>query len=237
MMRRVLAVLGIALGVSVPVSFVAHPAFASASDTAVAQALVTSTLNNLGLSSLSPELTAKLTRDLEEAVTEGVIDPDIKAAVAGVLENPEMLTGLTDVFSKHLSQQTQQVGSWSPPATVRPSNAPLVPGQSSGQGGKLENDDSTEAPKVSSSTGTSNSGGQGNGKPGGNGDGGTNSENKPSDSSDKGGGRPNPGEQGNGKPGGNGDGGTSPGTKPSNPGDKGAGRGTTGGNGSSGRDD
>jgi len=105
MKMKPLAILGIALSVSVPVSFVAHPAFAASPD-GVAQALVSSTLGNLGLDNLSPELTQVLSKRLAAAIASGVIDPAIAAQVESLLENPDLLSGLDAVFDDHLLQES-----------------------------------------------------------------------------------------------------------------------------------
>ena len=81
MMRKILAAIGIALGVTVSVSFVAHPANAATSD-AIAQALVSATLGSLGLDDVSQELPQELTGQLADAVEAGVIDPTISAQIA-----------------------------------------------------------------------------------------------------------------------------------------------------------
>jgi hypothetical protein len=109
MMRKKWAVIGLALGLSVPVAFVAHPASAATSD-AIAQALVTATLQNLGLDDLSPDLSKALAGQLTGAIDAGVIDPAISSQVASLLENPAMLGGLADVFDDHLGQESN---SWS----------------------------------------------------------------------------------------------------------------------------
>jgi hypothetical protein len=100
MIRKILIVLGLALGLSVPVSFVAHPASAATND-AIAQALVSATLQNLGLGELSPDLSQQLAGQLTAAIDAGVIDPAISAQVASLLENPAMLSGLSDDFDAH----------------------------------------------------------------------------------------------------------------------------------------
>jgi hypothetical protein len=104
-MRKKWMVVGLALGLSVPVAFVAHPASAATSD-AIAQALVTATLQNLGLGELSPDLSQQLVGQLTDAIDAGVIDPTISAQVASLLENPALISGLSDVFSAHLDDQT-----------------------------------------------------------------------------------------------------------------------------------
>jgi hypothetical protein len=105
MMRKKWMVIGLALGLSVPVAFVAHPASAATSD-AIAQALVTATLQNLGLSNISPELSQQLSGQLTDAIDAGVIDPTISAQIASLLENPALISGLSDVFNAHLDGET-----------------------------------------------------------------------------------------------------------------------------------
>jgi hypothetical protein len=109
MMRKTLAAIGIALGVSVSVSFVAHPANAATSDV-IAQALVSATLGSLGLDDVSQELSQELTAQLTEAVEAGVIDPTISAQIASLMENPALMSGLADVFKAHCEVQ---VSAWS----------------------------------------------------------------------------------------------------------------------------
>jgi hypothetical protein len=105
MIRKMVIAIGLSLGLSVSVSFVAQPATAASSD-AIAQALVGATLENLGLEELSEELCAGLVGQLTDAIEAGVIDPDISAQVARLLENPAMMSGLADVFDAHLDGQT-----------------------------------------------------------------------------------------------------------------------------------
>ena len=105
MIRKILIAIGLSLGLSVSVSFVAQPATAASSD-AIAQALVGATLENLGLEELSEELCAGLVGQLTDAIEAGVIDPAISAQVARLLENPAMMSGLADVFDAHLDGQT-----------------------------------------------------------------------------------------------------------------------------------
>jgi hypothetical protein len=115
MMRKTLAAIGIALGVSVSVSFVAHPANAATSD-AIAQALVSATLGSLGLDDVSQELSQELTGQLADAVEAGVIDPTISAQIASLMENPALISGLADVFKAHCELQ---VSAWSASALSR----------------------------------------------------------------------------------------------------------------------
>ena len=109
MIRKTLAAIGIALGVTVSVSFVAHPANAATSD-AIAQALVSATLGSLGLDDVSQELSQELTGQLADAVEAGVIDPTISAQIASLMENPALMSGLADVFKAHCEIQ---VSAWS----------------------------------------------------------------------------------------------------------------------------
>ena len=111
MIRKILIVLGLAVGLSVPVSFVAHPASAATND-AIAQALVGATLQNLGLGQLSAELSQELAGQLTGAIDAGVIDPDISAQVASLLENPAMMSGLSDVFDAHIDGETSEWEAW-----------------------------------------------------------------------------------------------------------------------------
>jgi hypothetical protein len=111
MIRKVLIAIALSLGLSVPVSFVAQPASAASSD-AIAQALVGATLENLGLEELSEELCAGLVGQLTAAIDAGVIDPAISSQVAGLLENPAMMSGLSDVFDAHLDGETSEWETW-----------------------------------------------------------------------------------------------------------------------------
>jgi len=111
MIRKILIAIGLALGLSVPVSFVAQPATAASSD-AIALALVGATLENLGLEELSEELCAGLVGQLTEAIEAGVINPAISAQVARLLENPAMMSGLSDVFDAHLDGETSEWETW-----------------------------------------------------------------------------------------------------------------------------
>jgi len=111
MIRKILIAIGLALGLSVPVSFVAQPASAASND-AIAQALVSATLENLGLEELSEELCAGLVGQLTAAIEAGAIDPAISAQVARLLENPAMMSGLADVFDAHLKGETSSWESW-----------------------------------------------------------------------------------------------------------------------------
>ena len=115
MIRKTLAAIGIALGVTVSVSFVAHPANAATSD-AIAQALVSATLGSLGLDDVSQELSQELTGQLADAVEAGVIDPTISAQIASLMENPALMSGLADVFKAHCEIQ---VSAWSASALSR----------------------------------------------------------------------------------------------------------------------
>jgi len=133
MMRKKWMVIGLALGLSVPVAFVAHPASAATSD-AIAQALVTATLQNLGLGELSPDLSQQLVGQLTGAIDAGVIDPTISAQVASLLENPALISGLSDVFNAHLDDQTS---TWK--------TSVLAPNDSNGIiGGDATNSDGTQ---------------------------------------------------------------------------------------------
>ena len=136
MMRKKWMVIGLALGLSVPVAFVAHPATAATSD-AIAQALVTATLQNLGLGELSPDLSQELVGQLTGAIDAGVIDPAISSQVASLLENPAMLSGLSDVFDAHLDGETS---AWK--------TSVLAPNNSSGL---LGGDEATESDDTSDS--------------------------------------------------------------------------------------
>jgi hypothetical protein len=111
MIRKILIAIGLSLGLSVPVSFVAQPASAASSD-AIAQALVAATLENLGLEELSEELCAGLVGQLTDAIEAGVIDAAISAQVARLLENPAMMSGLSDVFDAHRDVQTSSWKTW-----------------------------------------------------------------------------------------------------------------------------
>ena len=111
MIRKILIAIGLALGLSVPVSFVAQPASAASND-AIAQALVSATLENLGLEELSEELCAGLVGQLSEAIDAGVINASISAQVARLLENPAMMSGLSDVFDEHLGGETSSWKTW-----------------------------------------------------------------------------------------------------------------------------
>jgi hypothetical protein len=105
MIRKILIVIGLGLGLSVPVAFVANPASGATND-AIAQALVGATLQNLGLDELSADLSQELVGQLADAIEAGVIDPAISAQVASLLENPAMLSGLADVFEDHRDQES-----------------------------------------------------------------------------------------------------------------------------------
>jgi hypothetical protein len=111
MIRKMVIAIGLALGLSVSVSFVAQPASAASND-AIAQALVGATLDNLGLEELSEELCAGLVGQLTDAIEAGVINPDISAQVARLLENPAMMSGLADVFDAHRDGQTSSWKTW-----------------------------------------------------------------------------------------------------------------------------
>jgi len=140
MMRKKWMVIGLALGLSVPVAFVAHPASAATSD-AIAQALVTATLQNLGLGELSPDLSQQLVGQLTDAIDAGVIDPTISAQVASLLENPALISGLSDVFTAHLDDQTS---AWK--------TSVLAPNDSNGiVGGDVTNSDGAQGSDDSSS--------------------------------------------------------------------------------------
>jgi len=111
MIRKMVIAIGLALGLSVSVSFVAQPA-SGASNDAIAQALVAAKLDNLGLEELSEELCAGLVGQLTDAIEAGVIDAAISAQVARLLENPAMMSGLSDVFDAHRDGQTSSWKTW-----------------------------------------------------------------------------------------------------------------------------
>ena len=70
MIRKILVGIGLALGLSVPLSFAAQPASAASND-AIAQALVGATLQNLGLDELSAALSEGLAGQLTAPLTPG----------------------------------------------------------------------------------------------------------------------------------------------------------------------
>jgi hypothetical protein len=156
MIRKILIAIGLSLGLSVPVSFVAQPASAASSD-AIAQALVGATLENLGLEELSEELCAGLVGQLTDAIEAGVIDAAISAQVARLLENPAMMSGLSDVFDAHRDVQTSSWKTWALVNTD--SNGVRGGDEESDSDGPQDSDNSDEGPE---DRGLSNSGNSGN---------------------------------------------------------------------------
>ncbi len=210
MMRKTLAAIGIALGVSVSVSFVAQPASAATND-AIAQALVGATLQNLGLDNISGELSQQLTGQLTEAIEAGVIDPAISAQVASLMENPALISGLADVFEAHLRGQTT---TWRDSAlsTSDPVRAPESerdegrpardespgPGLNSGNGNGNGNGNGSDEDENEDGSGPSN-GNSGNGNNGnGNGGNGGNGNNGNGNNGNGGNGNNGNGNNGNG---------------------------------------
>ena len=155
-MRKKWIVIGLALGLSVPVSFVAHPATAATSD-AIAQALVTATLQNLGLTEISTELSQQLSGKLTDAIDAGVIDPTISAQVASLLENPALLSGLSVWRASDLSKND---------STGAPAESSDGTGSGSGSGDSNEvnsGSNSGSGEDGSDGNGWSGNGGQGDG--------------------------------------------------------------------------
>ena len=182
-MRKKWIVIGLALGLSVPVSFVAHPATAATSD-AIAQALVTATLQNLGLTEISTELSQQLSGKLTDAIDAGVIDPTISAQVASLLENPALLSGLSDVFNAHLDGETSV---WRA-SDLSKNDSTGAPAESSdGTGSGSGSGDSNEV-NSGSNSGSGEDGSDGNGWSGngGQGDGSGDSSGNQSDSGSSG---------------------------------------------------
>ena len=156
MIRKILIAIGLSLGLSVPLSFVAQPASAASSDV-IAQALVGATLQNLGLDELSDDLSQELAGQLTDAIDAGVIDPAISAQVARLLENPAMMAGLSDVFDAHLNGETSSWKTW---ALLKPDSNPVRGGDdASDSNGPRDSNDSGEG---SDDRGLSNSGDSGN---------------------------------------------------------------------------
>lgn len=193
MTRKLWAVLGLTVGLSVPVAFIANPASAATSD-AIAQALVTATLQNLGLNDVSPELSQQLTGQLTEAIDAGVIDPEISSQVASLLENPALISGLSDVFNAHLQGETS-VWRTSVLSTPDSSGSPEEGPNKGGSGGTDSDEESSRGNGSSGNgSGSNSSSGEGNGDEGGETEDSENSSGEESNSGSSGNGRDNENE-------------------------------------------